>query len=123
VKQDGLKFNGRHQILVYGGVSVLDGNVHTVKNNTAASLVASKETGIEENADKPKYMVTSRDQNAGRSHSMKIDSSSFERVEQFEYLGTTCILCNNEMQLTQCSLLLSALYVFREVFPPIIRSL
>ena len=29
----------------------------------------------------------------------------------------------NEMQLTQCSLLLSALYMFREVFPPIIRSL
>jgi len=31
----------------------------------------------------------SRDQNAGRSHSMKIDNSSIERVEEFEYLGTT----------------------------------
>jgi len=30
----------------------------------------------------------SRDQNAGRSHSMKTDSSSFERVEQIKYLGT-----------------------------------
>ena len=29
----------------------------------------------------------------------------------------------NEMQLTQCSLLLSALYMFRAVFSPIIRSL
>jgi hypothetical protein len=29
----------------------------------------------------------SRDQNAGRSHNIKIDSSSFERVEQFRYLG------------------------------------
>jgi len=29
----------------------------------------------------------------------------------------------NEMQLIQCSLLLSALYMFRAVFPPIIRSL
>jgi hypothetical protein len=29
----------------------------------------------------------------------------------------------NEMQLIQCSLLLSVLYMFRAVFPPIIRSL
>jgi len=28
----------------------------------------------------------------------------------------------NEMHLIQCSLLLSALYMFRAVFPPIIRS-
>ena len=34
-------------------------------------------------------MIMSRDQNAGRSHSMKIDNSSIERVEEFEYLGTT----------------------------------
>jgi hypothetical protein len=31
----------------------------------------------------------SRDQNAGRSHSMKIYNSSFEMVEDFVYLGTT----------------------------------
>jgi hypothetical protein len=35
------------------------------------------------------YMVMSRDQNAGRSHNMKIDNSYFERVEEFKYLGTT----------------------------------
>ena len=33
--------------------------------------------------------IMSRDQNAGRSHSMKIDNSSIERVEEFKYLGTT----------------------------------
>jgi len=31
----------------------------------------------------------SRDQNAGRSHNMKIDNSSFESVEVFKYLGKT----------------------------------
>jgi len=31
----------------------------------------------------------SRDQNAGRSHAIKIDNSNFERVEKFKYLGTT----------------------------------
>jgi len=39
-------------------------------------IVASKETGLEVNADKTKYMVMSRDQNAGQSHSMKSDNSS-----------------------------------------------
>ena len=32
-------------------------------------------------------MIMSRDQNAGRSYSMKIDNSSIERVEEFKYLG------------------------------------
>ena len=34
-------------------------------------------------------MVMSRDQNAGRNHSVRIDDSAFERVEEFKYLGTT----------------------------------
>jgi len=29
------------------------------------------------------------DRNAGRGHSVKIDNSSIERVEEFKYLGTT----------------------------------
>jgi len=33
--------------------------------------------------------VMSRDQNAGRIHSVRIDNSTFERVEEFKYLGTT----------------------------------
>jgi len=39
--------------------------------------------------NKTKYMVMSRDQNAGRIHSVRIDNSTFERVEEFKYLGTT----------------------------------
>jgi len=38
---------------------------------------------------KLKYMIVSREQNAGRYHNIKTDNSSFERVEQFKYLGTT----------------------------------
>ena len=51
-------------------------------------VVVSTENGLEVNADKTKYMTTSRDQDAGRSHGMKTDNSSFERVEDFKYLGT-----------------------------------
>ena len=36
-------------------------------------------------------MVMNRDQNAGRSHSMKSDNISIERVEEFKYLGTTLL--------------------------------
>ena len=34
-------------------------------------------------------MVMSRDQNAGRIHSVMTDNSTFERAEEFKYLGTT----------------------------------
>ena len=34
-------------------------------------------------------MTVFRDQNAGRIHSMKMDNSPIERVEEFKYLGTT----------------------------------
>jgi hypothetical protein len=34
-------------------------------------------------------MVMSQEQNAGRSHNITSDKSSFEKVQQFKYLGTT----------------------------------
>ena len=36
-----------------------------------------------------RYLVMSRDQNTGRSHSINIDNSSLETVEDFKYFGTT----------------------------------
>jgi len=90
VNQDGLKLNGTHKLLAYADdVNILGGSVHTVKENAETLVVATKEIGIEVNADKTKYMIMSRDQNGGRSHSMKIDNSSIERVEEFKYLGKT----------------------------------
>ena len=78
------------QLLVYVvDVDILGGIVHTVEENTETLVVVSKQTGLEVNADKTKYMVMSRDQNAGQSHSMKTDKSSFERVELIKYLRKT----------------------------------
>ena len=65
------------------------GSVHTVKENAEALVVATKGTGLEVNADKTKYVVISRNRNAGRGHSVKIDNSSIEKVDVFKYLGTT----------------------------------
>jgi uncharacterized protein (DUF488 family) len=57
--------------------------------------VASKENGLEINADKTKYMIMSRDQNARHCHNKQIDNSSFQRVEQLIHLGTTLVHQNS----------------------------
>jgi len=41
------------------------------------------------NADKTKYMVMSRNQNARQNHNVKTDNKFFERVREFKYLETT----------------------------------
>jgi len=90
VKQDGLKLNGTHQLQAYvDDVNILGGSIRTLKENAEALVAATREIGLEVSADKTKYVVMSRDQNAGRIHSLRIDNSTFERVEEFKYLGTT----------------------------------
>jgi hypothetical protein len=88
--QEGLKSNGAHQLLVYADdVNVLGGSIHTIRKNTEALLIASKEIGLEVNAEKTKYMAMSRDQNAEKDNSLKVGNKSFETVELFRYLATT----------------------------------
>ena len=57
--------------------------------NAEALVAATREIGLEVSAEKTKYMVVSRDQNAGRNQNIKTDNSSFETIEQFTYLGKT----------------------------------
>jgi hypothetical protein len=90
VKQDGLKWNGTHQFLVYvDDFNMLGGSVHTIEKNTEALVVASKEIGLEVNANIAKYIVMSRDQNAGRVLNIQIEHSSSECAEELIHLGTT----------------------------------
>jgi len=82
--------DGKPQLLFYvHDVNILGGSVHTIKKNTETLLVGSKETGLEVNVDKTKYMVKFRDRKEGQSHNIKIDGGSFERVEGFKCLVTT----------------------------------
>jgi len=61
--------------------NILGRSIHTIKKTTEALVIASMENGLEVNAYKTKYMVMSQDQNAGQSDDIKIDNSSFERLE------------------------------------------
>jgi hypothetical protein len=70
-----LKLNSIYQLLVHTD-DIFCGSIHAIKKNLEALLVASKETRLEVNADKTKYMVMSWDQNAGRNHNIKINNSS-----------------------------------------------
>jgi hypothetical protein len=86
VNQDGLKLNVTHQLLAYADdVNILGGSLHILKENAEALVAATREIGLEVSADKTKYMVMSRDQIAGRIHSVRIDNSTFEMVEEFKY--------------------------------------
>jgi hypothetical protein len=64
-------------------------SIHTVKKNTKALVVTSKDISLEVNAERTKCMVMSRDQQAAKNHNIQIGNKSFEGVEQFRYLGTT----------------------------------
>jgi hypothetical protein len=72
INQDGLKLNGTRRVMINADdVNILGGSVHTVKESTDALVVASKEVGLEVNADKSKYIVMPRDKNAGQNKNIK----------------------------------------------------
>ena len=84
-----MELNVTRQLLFYAvDVNILGGSVHTMKKNAEALVVSSMVIGLEVIAEKTGYMIMFRYQNAGRSHSIKIDNSSFERVGEFKCLGT-----------------------------------
>jgi hypothetical protein len=88
--QAGLKSNGTHQLLAYADdVNLLGDNIDIINKNTETRVDASKEVGLKANVEKTKYMLVSRDQNAGQNREIKTGNRSFENVSQFKYMGTT----------------------------------
>jgi hypothetical protein len=74
----GLKLNGTNQLLAYADdVNLLGDNIDTINKNTETLIDASKEVGLEVNVEKTKYMLMSRDQNAGQDRNIKIGNLSF----------------------------------------------
>jgi hypothetical protein len=76
-------------LLAYADVNLLGDNIDTIKKITETLIDASREVGLEINAEKSKYMLLSRHQNVGQNQDIKIANRSFENVSQFKYLGTT----------------------------------
>jgi hypothetical protein len=61
----GLELNGTHQLLFYAdGINLLDDSTNTIKKNTETLLEASRDVGLEINAEKTMYMIMSRHPNS-----------------------------------------------------------
>jgi len=81
----GLKFNGRHQLLVYvDNVNLLSDCIITIKENTVTLVEASRNIGLEINAEKTKNMIKSRHPNSGQNQNIRIGNESFENVAKFK---------------------------------------
>jgi hypothetical protein len=63
--------------------------INTLKENTKTLLEATRDAGIEINAEKTKYMIMSRHPNSGQKQNIRIANESFGNVATFKYLGTT----------------------------------
>jgi hypothetical protein len=64
-------------------------NINTIKRSAEALLDTSKETGLEVNSEKTKYMFMSCHQTAGQSNYIRVANKSFENVAKFKYFGAT----------------------------------
>jgi hypothetical protein len=70
-------------------VNSLGNSVNTIKEKSEALLEASRDIGLETNAEKTKYMIMSRYPNSGQNQNTRIANESFEKVAKFKYLGMT----------------------------------
>jgi hypothetical protein len=89
--QEVLKLNGMHQLRFMVMMLIYWVAAYILPRKTQKLQELLVKIGLEVNTDTIKYMTMSQDQNAGRSQNTKIDNSSFERVKQLKYLGTTLV--------------------------------
>jgi hypothetical protein len=98
--QVSLELNWIHQLLVYADdVHLLGYSINVIKENTEAFMEASRDVGLETNAEMTKYMFVSHYPNLGQNQNVRIVNKTFEIVAELKYLGITQIRMTFMMKL------------------------
>jgi hypothetical protein len=70
----GLKLNGTHQLLaIADDINLLGDNIITIQGGQGNSLGASRDVGVEINAERTKYIIMSHHTNSGQKQNIRFD--------------------------------------------------